>query len=206
MNKMILGATLVAIAALVGSPILAEAITEIKGVRVQMDDDGNFKGILFKTLDVVPQEGLAIPGGYAIQTENGDFIAVTSHSGILDSEAQLDKFDAIWHSHLVKVSKNGSCADLTIAALSFEEPSSMVNVRGNNILVKAIANGTATYIDAISEKTLEFTVGNPVGKAFIIESISFDLYQAEDETICIDVITHEVWPLAASTGKHIIPR
>ncbi len=89
MNKIILGATLVAIAALVGTPILAEAITEIKGVRVQMDDDGNFKGIVFKTLDVVPQEGLAIPGGYAIPTENGDFIAVTSHSGTLDSEAQL---------------------------------------------------------------------------------------------------------------------
>jgi len=163
MNKITLGATFVAIAALVGTPILAEAIEDLNGVRVQTDDDGNFKNIIFRTQDVVPEFGLVTPGGYAIPT-TGDFIAVTSHPGVLDSEAQNDDADnAIWHSHLVKVSESRSCENVAIAALSFEEPSTNVLVRddSNNIWVKTIANGTATYTDGLTERELEFTVGNP---------------------------------------------
>jgi len=191
MNGKLLGATLVAIAALVGTPIIAEAVTDLNAVRVQMDKDGNFKGIVFRTLGVVPTDG-SIFGGYAIPT-SGDFIAITSHTGTLDSVSQVDANDPIWHSHLVKASKNISCESVAIDALSLEEPSYMVKIRGANILVKAIANGTSTYTDAISEDKLEFTVGNPIelksdtprGPSGLVESISFDLNEAPNGTICI---------------------
>lgn len=204
MNKIILGATFVAIAALVGTPILAEAIIDLNGVRVQMDNAGDYKSIVFKTLDAVPTDGLVF-GGYAIPT-SGDFIAVTSHLGFLDSEAQVGEFDAIWHSHLVKASKNTNCDNVAIDALSFEEPTESVVVRGegsSNILLKTIANGDVTYFDEISQRDLLFTVGNPIdivpvrqnSPSGVVESIAFDLNVAADGTICIgEVISNKSKP------------
>jgi len=191
MNKIILGATFVAIAALVGSPILAEAITELQGAKVLHGDDGNYQGIVFKSLDAIPTDGTVF-GGYAISTSD-DIIAVTSHAGFLDSIAQLDANDPIWHTHLVQASENVSCEIVAVDALSLEEPSVMVKVRDTAILVKSIANGTSKYTDALSGEPLEFTVGThthvepdrPNGSTGLVESISFDLNVTEDGTICI---------------------
>lgn len=207
MNKIILGTIFVAIAVtLVGSPILVEAVEDLRAVKVRVDSDGNFKGIVFRTTDTIPSDGLAVSGGYAIPT-SGDFIAVTSHPGILDSIKQGgNATNAVWHTHLVQASNSESCSNLAIDAISFEEPSTKMLIRegSSNILVRGIANGTAIYTNGpdVNSNPVEFTVGNPIAiesnsprGPSLVESISFDLNVAIDGTTCIgDVINLEQIP------------
>lgn len=192
MNTKLLGATFVAIAALVGTPIMAEAIMDLDGVKVRADTTA-YNTIMFKTAEPVLEEGLVIPGGFAIPTELGDYIAVVSHNGTLDSISQVDEFDALWHSHIVIASVNPSCESLAVDALTFEEPS-VVDIRnstrGNFMLLHDIDIATTEYTDSITNSTMNFIVGDPVflpvGTA-LVESRSFDLI-VNGTTTCLDVV------------------
>lgn len=208
MNKKILGvsiATVLAVA-LVGSPIMADAITELVKTKIKIKDD-EYKKIEFKLAEKVPLNG-EVFGGYAIFTD-GDVIAVTSHQGAYDSEAQdFDNDETTfalcnpaqlaaglcgpeWHSHLVQPVSHPRCEFAAVGALTFEEPSDDTKTKGTKIKLKEIEIGTDEFTNSLTGDEQDFTAGHPTSS----DGVAFDLNAAFDDggslvAVCIgDVIS-----------------
>ena len=181
MNSKLLGASLAAIfaIALVGSPIMAEAITDLVKTKLKIDDD-EYEKITFKLASKIPKvpTGSEIFGGYAVFTD-GHVIAVTAHEGAFDSETQsfptsgtfglcdADQVAAgfcsgVWHTHLVEPVGNENCAFAAVGALTFEEPSDDVKIKAKKIVLKEIEMETDDYTNSITGQEMDFTAGNPV--------------------------------------------
>ena len=84
-KKVLLGLTLVAVLAMaVAFPAVADAITSIKKTEIKVKND-EIKKLKFQLTDKVPKTPF---GGYAIFTDAGDVIAITSHGSFFDSTGQ----------------------------------------------------------------------------------------------------------------------
>ncbi|KAF6242058.1 hypothetical protein C6988_10305 [Nitrosopumilus sp. b1] len=191
MNKKILGASIAAVfaVALVSSPIMADAITDLVKTKIKIDDD-EYKKIEFKLAEKVPVNG-EVFGGYAIFTD-GDVIVVTSHQGAYDSEAQdFDNEETTfalctpeqlaaglcgpeWHSHLVKPISHPRCEFAAVGALTFEEPSDDTKAKGKKIKLKEIEIGTDEFTNSITGTEQDFTAGHPTSP----DGVAFDLNAA----------------------------
>ncbi|MDH3766269.1 MAG: hypothetical protein OER82_10750 [Nitrosopumilus sp.] len=121
----------------IGSPIVAEAISDLEKTKVVLNVAvDKIKKIVFTIQDGVPENNVF--GGYAIVTDEGDVVAVTSHKGVYDNEAQsypnknktfdvcnkglvtAGFCDEVWSTHAVKLVDNDLCAFKAIGASSFE--------------------------------------------------------------------------------------
>ncbi|EGG42677.1 hypothetical protein Nlim_0390 [Candidatus Nitrosarchaeum limnium SFB1] len=209
-KKVLLGVTLTAvITVLMFSSPLADAITGLVSTEVK-DNKNTFQKITFSLADNVVTDG-SVFGGYAVFTEDGDVIAVTSHKGAYDSAGQKYDNPAItfalcspeqlgaglcgpeWHSHLVKPVANDACAIAAVGALTFEEPSATVVAKKDSLKVVNVKKGIKSFTESVTGTATDFTAGNsavnPNPVTGVGVGVPFDLNPVFDDdglaAICI---------------------
>lgn len=176
-KTVLLGATLAAVFTVMmfASP-MADAITGLVDTEVK-DNKNTYQKITFSLAGDVVTNGDDF-GGYAIFTEDGDVIAVTSHMGAYDSAGQQFDNPLItfalcspeqlgaglcgpeWHSHLVQPVENSLCQIAAVGALTFEEPSAAVVANQDNIKVVNVNKGTSSFTESVTGTATDFTAGN----------------------------------------------
>ena len=192
-KKILLGITFAAVFAM-GFAVFADAITGLANTDIKQNNNG-FQKITFSLVEDAKIAGEDF-GGYAIFTTGGDVIAVTSHQGAFDSEAQGSPGGTFalcspaqvasglcgpeWHTHLVKpMAAPGVCVIAKIGGLTFEEPSSNVNVQDSDITISNVKKGTSSFTESVTGSATAFTVGasqvspNPV--TGVGDGVPFDL-------------------------------
>lgn len=213
-TKILLGLTLVAVLTMaVMSPAVAEAITDIKKTEIKVKK-GEISKLRFQLEGNVETQPF---GGYAIFTENGAVVAVTSHAGFYDSETQGEptieaiSFDgpaavcgegsegcgAEWHTHLVVPDVDSQYCDFaSVSELTFEEPSDRLNVAGNNLIIRGVDIGTNSFTRALAGGADDFTVGNPQkgGAAFDLNPA---VLSGELKAVCIGDVSEDPANLCA---------
>ena len=195
-KTVLLGLTLVAVLAMaVAFPAVADAITGIKKTEVKVKN-GEITKLKFQLDDKVPKHPF---GGYALFTEDGSVIAITSHEGFFDSTGQqaptasqiaqpVGAIAAVcnvtdvacgneWHAHLVNpvtgpLDENDDpiCGFAAVGELTYNQPTDKLKIAGKNILARGIDIGNEGFVGAISGALMDFTVGNPTDM-----SAAFDL-------------------------------
>ena len=202
-KTVLLGATLAAVFTVMmfASP-MADAITGLVETEVK-DNKNTYQKITFSLADDVITDGTDTFGGYAVFTDGGDVIAVTSHMGAYDSAGQQYDNPAItfalcspeqldaglcgpeWHSHLVKPVGSDLCAIAQVGALTFEEPSATVVANQDNIKVVNVKKGTKSFTESVTGLPTDFTAaksavdpnpvtGNGVGVPFDLNPVFID--------------------------------
>ena len=180
-KTVLLGLTLAAVLTMaIAFPTVADAITGIKKTEIK-DNDDKIKKLKFHLENKVPKTPFA---GYAIFTENGDVVAITSHAQFFDSTGQqaptasqialqVGGIAAVctvsdvacgdeWHTHLVKPNFESTICDVAqIEELSYNEPSTKVNAAGKHVLARNIDLGDQGLVGALSGTLQDFTVGTP---------------------------------------------
>ena len=186
-RTVLLGLTLVAVLAMaVAFPAVADAITSIKKTEIKVKGD-EIKKLKFKLEDKLPK---SVFGGYGIFTDGGAVVAITSHPGFYDSEAQkspkasqvdlqISDFAAVcnvtkkacgneWHSHLVEAVTSPFCGFAAIGELTWDEPAKKVKTGKKHVEAKNIDIGDKKFTGALDGVFRDFTVGTPIegGAAF----------------------------------------
>ena len=205
-KTILLGITIAAVFA-IGFAVFADAITGLANTDIKQNSNG-FQKITFSLVEDAKIAGEDF-GGYAIFTTGGDVIAVTSHQGAFDSEAQGSPGGTFvlcspaqvasglcgpeWHTHLVKPVGSALCSIAAVGSLTFEEPSKNVNVKDSDIAISNVKKGTSSFTNSVSGSALAFTVGasqvspNPV--TGVGDGVPFDLVPVFDNgnllAICI---------------------
>ncbi|QLH04715.1 hypothetical protein C5F49_04855 [Nitrosopumilus oxyclinae] len=203
-KTVLLGAILAAVFTVMmfASP-MADAITGLLDTEVK-DNKNTYQKITFSLAGDVVTDGSDF-GGYAIFTEGGDVIAVTSHMGAYDSAGQQFDDPAItfalcspeqlgaglcgpeWHSHLVKPVANSLCQIASVGALTFEEPSATVVANQDNIKVVNVKKGTNSFTESVTGTATDFTAGNsavvPNPVTGVGVGVPFDLTPVFDDDV-----------------------
>ena len=198
-KKILLGITLAVVFAM-SFAVFADAITGLKNTDIKQNNNA-FQKITFSLVEDAKINGEDF-GGYAVFTTSGDVIAVTSHRGAYDNEAQSFDDPSVtfalcspaqlnaglcgpeWHTHLVKPVGTALCSIAAVGSLTFEEPSSNVNVKDSDISVSNVKKGTSSFTNSVSGSALAFTVGasqvspNPV--TGVGDGVPFDLVPVFD--------------------------
>lgn len=186
-KTVLLGLTLAAVLTMaIAFPAIADAITPIKQTEIKVKKDEISK-LRFQLEGNVEEQPF---GGYAIFTQDGSVVAITSHAGFYDSETQTAptvdqvalQFDGPaavcnvtdvacgneWHSHLVEPTTSTYCDFAAVSELTFEEPSDRLNVAGTNLIARGISLGESDFTEALGGDFRGFVVGTPLdgGAAF----------------------------------------
>jgi hypothetical protein len=228
-KTVLLGATLAAVftVMLFASP-MADAITGLVETEVK-DNKNTYQKITFSLADDVITDGTDTFGGYAVFTDGGDVIAVTSHMGAYDSAGQQYDDPAItfalcspeqldaglcgpeWHSHLVKPADSDLCAIAQVGALTFEEPSATVVANQDNIKVVNVKKGTKSFTNSVSGLSTEFTVASSAvdphplsGQAGVPFDLNPVFIDGALNAICIGPAS-EVGSLCSDLGDGTVP-
>ena len=147
-TKSILGLSLAAVFALamIASAIGVDAagsFLDVKKAKVTIDDDDEFEKAKIKTNAKIPKNGDGGAFGYGIISGAGlEAIAVTTtHGGVLDSEAQSDASDPVFHNHYVALQAStdgtGLCPGLEVRDITWQEPGD-VKVKGKKATMKDV--------------------------------------------------------------------
>jgi len=186
MTKKILAISLTAIFAITALAIplgIAQADEHSIMVKVLTDNDTQFDRIVFKT---TADLNLGSAFGYGIISDNNkdSVLVITTHAGILDSEAQIDADDALLHSHYVSLTKvDGSpCDEFEVEYISWQQPADVITRSHNTIMtgVPYTFSGTDSSdsgdeVDFVSSENITdivtFTI-NPVGEAICIDDMT----------------------------------
>ena len=213
-KTVLLGLTLAAVLTMaIAFPAIADAITPIKQTEIKVKK-GEISKLRFQLEGNVETQPF---GGYAIFTDGGAVVAVTSHAGFYDSEIQGEptieaiSFDgpaavcgegsegcgAEWHTHLVVPDVDSPYCDFaSVSELTFEEPSDSLNVAGNNLIIRGVDIGTNSFTRALAGDAADFTVGNPQegGAAFDLNPAVHD---GGLKAVCIGDVSSEEGALCA---------
>jgi len=216
-KTVLLGLTLVAVLTMaIVFPAVADAITPIKQTEIKVKK-GEISKLRFQLEGNVETQPF---GGYAIFTDGGAVVAVTSHAGFYDSETQTaptvgqtniqfggpaavcNVVDVAcgneWHTHLVEPTGSGYCDFAAVSELTFEQPSDRLNVAGNNLIARGIALGTSDFTEALGGNIRGFDVGTPLegGAAFDLNPAVLNGLKA----VCIGDVSNDPANLCADIG------
>jgi hypothetical protein len=194
-RKLLFGISLAAVLVLsIAGPVVAEAITPIKKTEVKATSD-EIRKLRFQLAGLVETSPF---GGYAILTDAGTAIAITSHAGFYDSEVQgatspvapiidfpgpaalcgsLAGCGAEWHVHIVVPAADPRCAIAKVGELTWDDPSDSLNVAGVNLITRGIPLGVNSYTAALAGGLVGFDAGTTpgtVGLAFDLTPIFLD--------------------------------
>ncbi len=107
---------------------------------VIITDSSEFEKIRVYTGYDVPTDGSGGAFGYGVITSAGlrAIIVTTTHAGVLDSVAQEDADDPVFHNHYVALENlpdDPSCPGLQVVDISFQEPGD-VDVSGHGVVME----------------------------------------------------------------------
>lgn len=146
---------------------------------VVITDSSEFEKIRVYTGHDVPTDGSGGAFGYGVITSAGisAIIVTTTHAGVLDSVAQADADDPVFHNHYValeNLSDDPTCPGLQVANISFQEPGD-VDVSGHGVVME----DTPYYFggtDSLSEAHISFNAEAGVDDvvSFVINPVDAD--------------------------------
>lgn len=146
---------------------------------VVITDSSEFEKVRVYTGYDVPTDGSGGAFGYGVITSAGlsAIIVTTTHAGVLDSVAQADADDPVFHNHYVALedlSDDPTCSGLQVANISFQEPGD-VDVSGHS----AVMEDTPYYFggtDSLSEAHISFNASAEVSDvvSFVIDPVDAD--------------------------------
>jgi hypothetical protein len=127
-------------------------------------------------------------------------MVATTHAGVLDSAAQADASDPVWHTHYVKLKGAGEyCADtngdlgrLEVDNLSFDTPG-ILNVANKHVIFANMPPSfTSTSVLGTSPDTW-----NPGTQASLVASFTLNPVTTSDSVfhVCVEDVT----PFAAGS-------
>ena len=167
-------------------PVIADPIVGIKKTNINANES-RINKLQFKLKRKVPKQPF---GGYAIFTDGGSVIAITSHAGFFDSERQTRPSESQvvlqvgahaavcnvskiacgpeWHVHLVEPVDNEYCDFKAVGELTHTEPSNWLDIGKKKIIARSIDIDDEKFKDSIGGAFRDFTVGAPIegGVAF----------------------------------------
>ena len=167
--------------------LAGESFLTIEGTNLSIDDDDEEL-----TTELIV-EGLLIPAngtegafGYGILTDEGDTILITTtHTGVLDSEAQRFIEDPIWHNHLVKLGDVEQCGeDQGVVDITWQSPGEVI-LDDHIATISDVPTDEFEGWDSITSEPLSMTLGEAVS-----DVVSFKLdpvFDEEDglEAVCV---------------------
>ncbi len=180
-NTILLGTTLAVFAVSMFALGNADAVSDFLSINKATisSDATDFNKAKFIVKGPIPVDGAGGAFGYGIISGAGlEAIAVTTtHAGVLDSEAQANAADPVFHNHYVAlqdaqgIDGTGLCPGLEIRDITYEEPGD-VNVKSNKatmVDVPLIFEGTHSLsgadisfaTDGVANAAVSFTI-NPV--------------------------------------------
>jgi hypothetical protein len=174
---------------------LEKTIVKIKEDPVT--ENNTITDVIYKVGGYVPEYDMVPPFGYGVITlvtnETGgtelNVIATTSHSGLLDSQAQEDDPEnPILHNHFAVLGNNATCGNLpSIDALSFEEIG-QVFVDGKTIIVKDLP---PSALDRTNQT--EITPGTNIQfvASFLLEPVFDDQNPDELIAVCVNPVDEQ---------------
>ena len=161
--KTILTTSLVAVFAIMMAITPAYAASYLDMTKAEVEK----RSFEIKTGATIPQDGSAGLFGYAVFGENG-LIAVTTHGGVWDSDAQSGPSDPVFHTHIVQLNaKSADCSSGIQVASASEATVGKLEVDKNYIEVSKIPK------DAVGK------LSNTV--------VSFTLSGGDNGAICVNV-------------------
>jgi len=187
MTKKILAISLTAIFAIAALAIplgIAEATEHLSLAKV-VTGETEFERIMFKTMAPLDP---GTPFGYGIISDNNydSVLVITTHKGVLDSEAQFDVNDASFHSHYVTLIDNdfdSTCGGLEVESITWQEPAT-VNTRSHAAIMNNIPYDFSGTNGSDPEDTVSFvTSGN------VTNAVTFTINQVDGGAICINDVT-----------------
>ena len=129
-----------------------------------IDADSDEMSAFLQTHGHIPTNGDGGAFGYGILTTEGlnAVVVSTTHSGVLDSEEQLDAEDPVWHNHFVTLAENSDACgnNPKVETITFESPG-QVKVKNSNAdptQIPASFSGT----DALTNDELTIDPGTDV--------------------------------------------
>jgi len=156
-SKTILGVSIATVFALsmMVLPISASDGSFLDIIKAQAS--GNGKNAHIKTAATIPTDGNSGLFGYGIPAANG-VLGITSHGGVLDSDAQSGLSDPIFHSHLVTAATDaGICpGGVKVTSITFGEVGD-VSVHNKMIAVKNIDTNAVGALNPSG--AFSFTIG-----------------------------------------------
>lgn len=182
MTKTILAISIAAVLA-IGAFVLPIGVADAVGSFLDVNraaiitDSSEFEKAGFFTGTHVPTDGSEGAFGYGIISDAGlEAIAVsTTHAGVLDSEAQADVNDPVFHNHYValqhsidpetgEVIGTGLCPGLEIRDITFQEPGD-VDVKNKKVVMEDVPYYFAGTHSLAPELNINFLADGNVGAA-----------------------------------------
>lgn len=163
----------------------AESFLTIERANVSIDEDEELTAELDVEGLLIPTNGTEGAFGYGILTDDGDAVLVAhTHTGILDSEAQIFIEDPIWHNHFVKLGDVEQCGeDQGVVDITWQSPGE-VRIDDNIATISGVPTDGFEGWDSITGKELSMTLGEALSEVI---SFKLDPIFGEDglEAVCV---------------------
>jgi hypothetical protein len=163
----------------------AESFLTIERANVSIDDEEELTAELDVEGLLIPTNGTEGAFGYGILTDDGDAVLVAhTHTGILDSEAQIFIEDPIWHNHFVKLGDVEQCGeDQGVVDITWQSPGE-VRIDDNIATISGVPTDGFEGWDSITGKELSMTLGEALSEVI---SFKLDPIFGEDglEAVCV---------------------
>ena len=150
-KKIFAASATVAIAVLMmATPAFATSFLDI--TKAGIENGKMTVSVEIKTGATIPKDGLGGLFGYGAFGDSGKVLAVTTHGGVLDSEAQHGvASDPVFHTHIVELKTTTPCASgLAVASASFETVGKLEvsgkSVEVSHVPVSAVGKLTGTVV------------------------------------------------------------
>jgi hypothetical protein len=150
-KKIFAASATVAIAVLMmATPAFAASFLDI--TKAVVENEKTNVSLDIKTGATIPKDGSSGPFGYGAFGDSGKVLAVTTHGGVLDSEAQHGvASNPVFHTHVVVLKTTTPCVSgLAVASASFETVGKLQvsrnSVEVSHVPVSAVGKLTGTVV------------------------------------------------------------
>ena len=154
-----------------------------------LTDSSEFEKAMIAAEDKIPTDGSDGAFGYGIISGAGlEAIAVTTtHAGVLDSEAQADVNDPVFHNHYVALQDSQDvgttyCPGLEVRDITFQEPGD-VEIKNKRVIMEDVPYYFAGT-HSLSDDPISFLADESVGAAV---SFTIDPVDATGATNPVDI-------------------
>jgi len=144
---------------MMATPAFAASFLDI--TKAGIENGKKNVSVEIKTGATIPRDGSGGLFGYGAFGDSGKVLAVTTHGGVLDSEAQHGvASDPVFHTHIVELKTTTPCASgLAVASASFETVGKL-EVSGNSVEVSHVS---VSAVGKLTGTVVSFTLSGEGG-------------------------------------------
>ena len=171
---------------------------------VVITDSSEFEKVRVYTGYDVPTDGSGGAFGYGVITSAGlsAIIVTTTHAGVMDSVAQADADDPVFHNHYVALENlpdDPTCPEHQVASISFEEPGD-VDVSGHGVVMEDTPYyfGGTHSLDRTNHISFNAEAGVDLVVSFVIDPVD-----ADGNTSLTDIAAVCINDVKSATADHV---